>query len=95
VFSERYLAHLAVYIHSNPLDMISPFWRSASLPIKELLADLMNYKWSSLYDWKTREENFTRRSARLFGSLEDHLELVKGYLIGSQMEPFKIGSWLC
>jgi len=85
ITSEEYLSHLAVYLHANPLSLISPNWRTAKDSAQDLINKLCHYQWSSLRDWVNSFNGFCPLDTTLFGSLENHLELLHGYVIGCRM----------
>ena len=54
ISSDRQLAHLVCYIHSNPLDLWKKNWKEKELSkseIKEALRFLEKYRWSSYLDY--------------------------------------------
>ncbi|MBU2263515.1 transposase [Patescibacteria group bacterium] len=66
VNNESHFIHLPYYIHTNPLDLKFPEWKSKSLKnYKEAIKFLENYRWSSFPDY-IGKKNFPSVSQREF-----------------------------
>lgn len=64
--NERHFIHLPFYIHFNPLDLVTPEWRSRKMrDYKKAIAFLENYRWSSFPDY-VGKKNFPSITSREF-----------------------------
>lgn len=56
--NETHFLHLPYYIHANPLDLVTPKWRSGEIRnYGNALKSLENYRWSSFLDY-VGKQNF-------------------------------------
>jgi len=55
---DKYLKHLATYIHMNPLELIYPKWKIGDeiKNLDEAIVSLENYRWSSLSDYSNNKK---------------------------------------
>jgi putative transposase len=76
--NDRHFLYVPIYIDLNPLDLLSPNWRSGECDADKAINLLLNYKWSSFSDFfgKPRFPNFVNK--KLFYELYNTNE--KSYL---------------
>ncbi len=85
VDSNEYFQHLALYIHSNPLDLVGIDWKNGQVSNWSKAIDFLNhYRWSSHHAWIQNDQLYPIIDQTYFGiffdNMDQYVQALKGWM---------------